>query len=131
DTDDADVVLVGISRTSKTPTSIYPANRGLKTANVPTVLDVPLPERVISAKKPLVVCLIATAERISPARHNGLLRCSGGFDATSYVDRSTIAKELAYARQISSRHGWPTIDVSRRSVEETAAAIVALRGRTR
>lgn len=131
DLDEADVVLVGISRTSKTPTSIYLANRGIKTANIPIVLDVPVPESVVFTSKPLVVCLIATAERISHVRQNRLLGSSIGFDAASYVDRSVIAKELAYARQLSSRHGWPTIDVSRRSIEETAAAIVALRSRTR
>lgn len=131
DVNDADIVLVGISRTSKTPTSIYLANRGIKTANVPIVLGVPIPASLMSATKPLIVGLIATAERISQVRVNRLLGASVGFDASTYVDRAQISAELAYARQICTRHGWPTIDVSRRSIEETAAAIVALRSRTR
>lgn len=131
DVEDADVILMGISRTSKTPTSIYLANRGIKTANIPIVLGVPIPESVIYAKKPLVVGLVATAERISHVRENRMLGSSIGYDQQSYVDRTVIAQELAYARQLCSRHGWSTIDVSRRSIEETAAAIVALRGKTR
>ena len=129
--DDADVVLIGISRTSKTPTSFYLANRGIKTANVPIVLGVPVPQSVIDARHPLVVGLVATAERVSHVRQNRVLGTSMGYDPQSYVDRSVIAQELGYARQICVRHGWPMIDVSRRSIEETAAAIVALRGKTR
>ncbi len=129
DMDDADVVLVGISRTSKTPTSIYLANRGIKTANIPIVPGVPMPQALIAATKPLVVGLIATAERISQVRQNRLL--GSGHDASEYVDRAAIAAELTYARQVCTRHGWPMIDVTRRSIEETAAAIVALRGKAR
>lgn len=131
DIEDADIVLIGISRTSKTPTSIYLANRGIKTANVPIVLGVPLPESLAGARRPLIVGLIATAERISQVRQNRLLGTTAGFDAQNYIDRATISEELAYARQICTRHNWPMIDVSRRSIEETAAAIVALRSRTR
>ncbi|WP_157014590.1 pyruvate, water dikinase regulatory protein [Mesorhizobium xinjiangense] len=132
DIEEADVVLVGISRTSKTPTSIYMANRGIKTANVPVVLGVPVPEILFSAKTPLIVGLIASAERISQIRQNRLLGTgSGFFDANAYTDRGTIAEELAYARQICTRHGWPVIDVTRRSIEETAAAILALLARSR
>jgi regulator of PEP synthase PpsR (kinase-PPPase family) len=129
--DDADVVLIGISRTSKTPTSIYLANRGIKTANIPIVLGVPVPESLINAKAPLVVGLIATAERISHVRQNRILGNTSDYEPTDYVDRAAITEELAYARQICTRYGWPMIDVSRRSIEETAAAIVALRGKTR
>lgn len=131
DIEEADIILIGISRTSKTPTSIYLANRGIKTANIPIVLGVPIPDMVVHSKKPLVVGLIATAERVSQVRQNRLLGTSVGYDSQVYVDRTVIAQELAYARQICSRHGWPTIDVSRRSIEETAAAIVALRSRKR
>lgn len=130
DVDEADIVLVGVSRTSKTPTSIYLANRGIKTANVPIVLDVPLPEGLMRAKHPLIVGLVASAERIAQVRQNRLLSnaaTADNFDA--YVDRATIARELAYARQLCSRHNWPLIDVTRRSIEETAAAILALRGK--
>ena len=124
--DDADIVLIGISRTSKTPTSIYLANRGIKTANIPIVLGVPVPQALVEATRPLVVGLIATAERISHVRQNRVLGGNSAFVAPDYVDRAAIAEELAYARQICTRHGWPMIDVSRRSIEETAAAIVAL-----
>lgn len=130
DLDEADIVLIGISRTSKTPTSIYLANRGIKTANIPIVLGVPMPESLARATKPLVVGLVATAERISQVRQNRILG-GHGYDAAGYTDRSAINEELVYARQICSRHGWPMLDVSRRSIEETAAAIVALRGKTR
>ncbi len=131
DIDEADIVIIGISRTSKTPTSIYLANRGIKTANIPIVLGVPMPEELVRAKKPLIVGLIATAERISHVRQNRLLGAAGAYSSADYVDRATITEELAYARQLCTRHNWPMIDVSRRSIEETAAAIVALRGKTR
>jgi len=131
DLDQADIVLIGISRTSKTPTSIYLANRGIKTANIPIVLGVPLPPGLIGARGPLIVGLIATAERISHVRQNRLLGTTAGYDAANYVDRAAIAEELAYARQLCTRHNWPVIDVSRRSIEETAAAILALRGKAR
>jgi [pyruvate, water dikinase]-phosphate phosphotransferase / [pyruvate, water dikinase] kinase len=131
DLEDADVILIGISRTSKTPTSIYLANRGIKTANIPIVLGVPVPESLFLAERPLIVGLIASAERISQVRQNRMLGTVGGFDVETYVDRAIISEELSYARQICARQGWPMIDVSRRSIEETAAAIVALRGKTR
>lgn len=131
DIDEADIVIIGISRTSKTPTSIYLANRGIKTANIPIVLGVPMPEELVRAKKPLIVGLIATAERISHVRQNRLLGAAGAYSSADYVDRATITEELTYARQLCTRHNWPMIDVSRRSIEETAAAIVALRGKTR
>jgi regulator of PEP synthase PpsR (kinase-PPPase family) len=130
DIEEADIILVGVSRTSKTPTSIYLANRGVKTANVPIVLDVPLPESLERAKHPLIVGLIASAERIAQVRQNRVLSnapVSGDFD--TYIDRSEIARELAYARQLCHRHNWPVIDVTRRSIEETAAAVLALRGK--
>lgn len=127
DIEEADIVLVGISRTSKTPTSIYLANRGIKTANVPIVLNVPPPEPLISAKKPLIVGLVATADRISQVRENRLLGMAKDYRGEDYVDRALIAKELTYARRLCERHGWPVIDVTRRSIEETAAAILALR----
>lgn len=131
DIDEADVILVGISRTSKTPTSIYLANRGVKTANVPLVLGIPVPEVLLSAKKPLIVGLIATAERISHIRQNRALGNSLGFDVGLYTDRANIIEELTYARNLCARNNWPVIDVSRRSIEETAAAILALRPRNR
>ncbi|MCO6180660.1 pyruvate, water dikinase regulatory protein [Ciceribacter sp. RN22] len=131
DYDEADVVLVGISRTSKTPTSIYLANRGIKTANVPIVCGVPLPESLLSATKPLIVGLIATSDRISQVRGNRELGTTSGFDQRDYTDRASIAEELKYARLLCARHNWPLIDVTRRSIEETAAAIVALKVKLR
>lgn len=131
DIDQADIILVGISRTSKTPTSIYLANRGIKTANVPIVLGVPVPEEVSRADGPLIVGLVASAERISHVRQNRLLGTTENYDGNGYIDRGTIAEELTFARNLCSRHGWPLIDVTRRSIEETAAAILALRGKSR
>ena len=127
DFNDADVVLVGISRTSKTPTSIYLANRGIKTANLPIVIGVPMPEALLTATKPLIVCLVATSDRISQVRENRILGSSTTFDGKDYIDRATIAEELKYARLLCSQNNWPMIDVTRRSIEETAAAVVALR----
>ncbi|MDQ0318211.1 regulator of PEP synthase PpsR (kinase-PPPase family) [Pararhizobium capsulatum DSM 1112] len=131
DFDEADVVLIGISRTSKTPTSIYLANRGIKTANIPIVPNVPLPERLLEATKPLIVGLIATADRVSQVRQNRVLGATQGFHVEEYTDRASIAEELKYARMLCARNNWPIIDVTRRSIEETAAAIVALRPRLR
>lgn len=131
DYDQADVVLVGISRTSKTPTSIYLANRGIKTANLPIVVGVELPISLLRATHPLIVGLVATTDRISQVREHRELGTTHGFDHGDYTDRATIQEELKYARSLCARHGWPVIDVTRRSIEETAAAIVALRPRLR
>ena len=131
DLDEADVVLLGISRTSKTPTSIYLANRGIKTANIPIVQNVPLPETLLHANRPLIVGLVASAERISQVRENRVLGSSMAYNQGSYADRATIAAELTHARQLLNRHGWPMIDVTRRSIEEPAAAILALYNKPR
>ena len=123
--DNADVVLLGVSRTSKTPTSIYLANRGIKTANVPLVPDVPLPANVLALRRPLVVGLFASPERIVQIRQNRLLALNADYQ-TPYVDRMSVAEEIAQSRRLYEQHGWPTIDVSRRSIEETAAEIINL-----
>ncbi|HVL72695.1 MAG TPA: pyruvate, water dikinase regulatory protein [Beijerinckiaceae bacterium] len=125
DLDDADVVLVGISRTSKTPTSIYLANRGLKTANIPLVPNLPLPAQLDTLQKPLVVGLVASPERIVQIRQNRLLSLRADED-TDYTDKDRVAEEVAFSRRLCSRRGWPVIDVTRRSIEETAAAILDL-----
>jgi hypothetical protein len=125
DINEAEVVLIGVSRTSKTPTAIYLANRGVKTANVPLVPGVPLPEAVETARKPLIVGLVASPERIVQIRQNRLLSLKAD-DDTDYVDRDRVAEEIAHSRRLCSRHNWPMIDVTRRSIEETAAAILDL-----
>lgn len=125
DINKADVVLVGISRTSKTPTSIYLANRGVKAANVPLVPGIMLPPEITVARHPLMVGLIATAERIAQIRRHRLLTLKEHRE-TTYVDREAITNELIYMRKVCSQHNWPIIDVTRRSIEETAAAILNL-----
>ncbi|NNM73689.1 pyruvate, phosphate dikinase/phosphoenolpyruvate synthase regulator [Enterovirga aerilata] len=125
DLDDADVVLVGVSRTSKTPTSIYLANRGLKTANIPLVPNMPVPPALEKVRRTLVVGLVASPERIVQIRQNRLLSLKADED-TSYVDRDLVAEEIAFSRRLCARHNWPVIDVTRRSIEETAAAILDL-----
>ena len=125
DLDNADVILVGISRTSKTPTSIYLANRGIKTANIPLVPNIPLPPELESAKKPLIVGLIASADRIVQIRQNRLLSLRADGD-TAYVDPTAVADEVTQSRRLCARKGWPVIDVTRRSIEETAASILDL-----
>ena len=123
--EDADVVLLGVSRTSKTPTSIYLANRGIKTANIPLVPEVPLPASLPFLKRPLVVGLLASPERIVQIRQNRLLALNADYE-TPYVDRLSVAREVAAARELFKLHDWPSIDVTRRSIEETAAAIIDL-----
>lgn len=126
DVDEADVVLVGISRTSKTPTSIYLANRGIKTANVPLVSGARVPDALLAAEKPLIVGLIASPDRIVQVRQHRVLALKTDELEDSYVDRDKVTEEIASSRKLCSRQGWPVIDVSRRSIEETAAAVVAL-----
>ena len=126
DLDTADVVLVGVSRTSKTPTSIYLANRGVKTANIPLVPGVPAPSNLEALSQPLVVGLTASPERIVQIRQNRLLGLRAEHDADQYVDRQAVAGEIAAARKLCAKHAWPIIDVTRRSIEETAAEVMAL-----
>ncbi|RXF70306.1 pyruvate, water dikinase regulatory protein [Hansschlegelia zhihuaiae] len=126
----ADVVLLGVSRTSKTPTSIYLANRGVKTANVPLVPDAPLPPGLEELEAPLIVGLIATPDRIVAVRHNRILGLEGAMrgrlSEAAYVDRDAVAAEIVSSRKLCARNGWPMIDVTRRSIEETAASIVSM-----
>jgi regulator of PEP synthase PpsR (kinase-PPPase family) len=124
--EEADVVLLGVSRTSKTPTSIYLANRGVKTANVPIVPGVPLPAEIGHLHRPLAVGLIASPERIVQIRENRVLSLNAHQDSTAYTDRMAVSDEIAQSRRLFSGKGWPVIDVTRRSIEETAAAIMAL-----
>ena len=123
--EEADVVLVGVSRTSKTPTSIYLANRGVRTANVPLVPGLPIPHQLETLKNPRVVSLHATPERLIQVRQNRLLGIGKTGDDT-YIDRQAVTEEVAFARKLSAKFDWALLDVTRRSIEETAAAIMKL-----
>lgn len=123
--EEADIVLVGVSRTSKTPTSIYLAHRGVKTANIPMVPRVELPSSVRTLVRPLVVGLLATPDRLVQVRKSRVLANEGG-EMFDYVDKKLVTEEVATSRRFFEKWGWPTIDVSRRSIEETAAAILDL-----
>ncbi|HWA22643.1 MAG TPA: pyruvate, water dikinase regulatory protein [Caulobacterales bacterium] len=121
----ADVILVGISRTSKTPTCVYLANRGVKAANVPIVPGIALPDRLFKPDVPLVVGLTASPERLVNIRRNRLATLKEE-RATTYVDQESVRAEVLYAQKLYEKHGWPVIDVTRRSIEETAAAVLNL-----
>lgn len=124
--EDADVILVGVSRTSKTPTAIYLANRGIKAANFPMVPGAPIPPSLLAAAKPLVVGLVASPDRIVQVRQHRVLAMKSDELTESYVDRDTVTEEIAWSRKLCARQGWPLIDVTRRSIEETAAAVIGL-----
>ena len=117
----ADVVLCGVSRTSKTPTCIYLAHRGIRAANVPLVPGQEDGERLTKLKNPLVIGLTVSPDRLVQIRRNRIDNPS-----SAYTDQEAVREETIKARRAFERRGWPTIDVSRRSVEETAAAITNL-----
>ncbi len=121
----ADIVLAGVSRSSKTPTSIYLANRGYKVANIPLVVESPPPAALFSLRRPLVVGLTTAPERLVQIRRNRLLSLNESAE-TSYADSDRVSDELRFARRMFADNGWPVIDVTRRSIEETAAAIIRL-----
>jgi regulator of PEP synthase PpsR (kinase-PPPase family) len=123
--EEADIVLAGVSRTSKTPTAIYLANRGYKVANIPLVPEAPPPASLFSLRHPLVVGLTTNPERLVQIRRNRLLALNQPPE-TDYVDLEAVNAELAFARRLFADNGWPVIDVTRRSIEETAFAIVKL-----
>ncbi len=130
DLNEADIVLVGVSRASKTPTCIYLANRGLKTANVPVVMDCPLPKELGELTNPLVVGLTINPEPLVQIRANRLRQMERGTTprklADDYTELERVRGELVYARRLFAKYDWPVIDVTRRSVEETAAAVFQL-----
>jgi regulator of PEP synthase PpsR (kinase-PPPase family) len=131
DLDRADVVLVGVSRSSKTPTCMYLANRGIKAANIPLVPDQPPPDELLALKGPLVVGLVNSVARLTQLRRSRLLLLKEDRD-TSYVDEDAIKTEIAEARRLFGRMAWPVIDVTGRSIEETAAIVLKqLAGHTR
>jgi regulator of PEP synthase PpsR (kinase-PPPase family) len=119
----ADVVLVGVSRTSKTPTCIYLAHRGVRAANIPLVPSAPLPAGLSNLNGVPVVGLTVSPDRLIQLRRNRLRALREERDS-SYVDSEAVRAETIAARRLFDRHGWPVIDVTRRSVEETAAAVI-------
>lgn len=123
--EEAEIILAGVSRTSKTPTSIYLANRGYKVANTPLVVESPPPPLLFKLKGPMVVGLTTAPARLIQIRRNRLLSLNEKTE-TSYVDEEKVSKEVAFARRMFADNGWPVIDVTRRSIEETAAAIIKL-----
>ena len=122
---EADVILIGVSRTSKTPTCLYLANRGVKAANIPYVPGSPLPPELEQIRSPLVVGLTEDPERLIQIRRNRL-RLLNQPETTAYVDPESVRSEVLEARRFYSRMGWPVIDVTRRSIEETAAEILRM-----
>jgi len=122
----SDIVLLGVSRTSKTPTSIYLANKGYKTSNIPLVNENSLPKILIN--NPTISCIVglnAEAERLVDIRKNRMNSLKET-DITKYTNIEDIQKEIDNAKKTFKKYGWPTIDVTRKSVEETAASIVKI-----
>ena len=125
DINNADVVLLGVSRTSKTPTSIYLANRGYKTVNVPLVLDQKLPDGLSANKKSCIVGLVADPERLADIRRNRVAIMKD-HNLKEYTDLDVIKNEIENSKKLFKKNNWPIIDVTRRSVEETAASILKI-----
>lgn len=123
--EEADILLAGVSRSSKTPTSIYLANRGFKVANIPLVVESPPPPKLFELKNPMVFGLTTAPERLVQIRRNRLLTLNEKTQ-TDYVDNERVKNEVAFARRMFADNGWPVIDVTRRSIEETAAAIIRI-----
>lgn len=124
DLETADVVLVGVSRTSKTPTCMYLAHRGIKAANVPLVPSSDPPKELGQLRRPLVVGLTASSDRLAQIRESRLKNLDAE-QAASYSDAEAIRDEIIRAKRYFVKNGWPIIDVTRRSVEETAASIIS------
>ena len=126
DINDADVILLGVSRTSKTPTSIYLANRGYKTTNIPLIMSQDLPDQLkIKELKPCVVGLYTDPERLSDIRRNRV-NIMNETNLPSYTDLDSIKKEIEGSKKIFKKYNWPTIDVTRKSIEETAASVIKI-----
>ena len=126
DIEDSDIVLLGVSRTSKTPTSIYLANRGYKTSNIPIVNEKSIPQKLLNNNlKFCVVGLIFEAERLHDVRKNRLAHLKED-EGSDYVDLDKIRKEVEYSKKLFKKKQWPVIDVTRKSVEETAASIIKI-----
>lgn len=121
--DQADIVVLGPSRTSKSPTCMYLAYRGFKAANIPLVIDCPLPPTLETLKKPLIIGLTINPERLQQIRKTRLQSLNHEGE-TNYIDMEYMQREIADARKLYAKHRWPVIDVTKRSVEETAATII-------
>jgi len=119
----ADVVLVGVSRTSKTPTCIYLAQRGVRAANVPMVPGAELPPQLFNLKRAIVVGLTVSPDRLIEIRRNRLLSLHEERQS-AYIESEAVRAEIVRARRLFDRQRWPVIDVTRRSIEETAAQVV-------
>ena len=124
DLEAADVIVVGVSRTSKTPTCIYLANKGVKAANYPLVPDVGISEELESVKTPTVVALITSAQTLVEIRTKRALELGLKDKKTDYTNIHKVEEEVIAAKRIFANKGWPVIDITRRSVEETASAIM-------
>ena len=122
---ESDIILIGVSRTSKTPTSIYLANKGLKTSNIPLVNDMNIPLDIINSKKLCIVGLVTEAERLFDIRRNRLNSLREN-EVSDYTDIEKIRDEVERSKKIFKKNKWPTIDVTRKSVEETAASIIKI-----
>ena len=126
DLSNSDVILLGVSRTSKTPTSIYLANRGFKTTNIPLVPNQSIPEDLKNENlKSCVVGLFADPDRLSDIRRNRVALMQES-RSSNYTDISSIKKEVEESKNLFKKYNWPTIDVTRKSVEETAASIIKI-----
>ncbi len=122
---ESDIILIGVSRTSKTPTSIYLANKGLKTSNIPLVNDMSIPNDIVKSKTLCVIGLITEAERLYDIRRNRLNSLKEN-EASDYTNLEKIRIEVEQSKKIFKKNKWPTIDVTRKSVEETAASIIKI-----
>ena len=122
---DSDIILVGVSRTSKTPTSIYLANKGLKTANIPLVNEMQIPKDVTETERLCVIGLVTEAERLFDIRRNRLSSLKEK-EVSDNTDLERIKIEVEQSKKIFKKNKWPTIDVTRKSVEETAASIIKI-----
>ena len=126
----ADIILLGVSRTSKTPTSIYLANRGYRTGNIPLVPNMPLPAILETFKKPLIIGLVASPDRIVQIRQQRLMGLNEE-SVTDYIDQNSVREEMRNAKRMFVKRGYPVVDVTRRSIEETAAQIINVYQRER
>jgi len=122
---DADIVLIGVSRTSKTPTCMYLANKGFRAGNIPLVPGIVLPDDVVAASNPLFVGLTREPKSLTDIRQSRL-RLMKEDRSMDYADVDLVKEEVAASRRLFRKHGWPVIDVTRKSIEETAASIIQL-----